>query len=102
MFFRMLEDTYVTSVVERSKNPPWGLEGGGQGRPNSAALRYPDGTRKEFSKTTRLLAPTGSTFELRTGGGGGYGSPAERDPEQVARDIAEGYVTRAHAEHRYR
>jgi N-methylhydantoinase B len=28
-----------------------------------------------------------------TGGGGGFGSPAERDPEAVRRDVREGYVT---------
>jgi N-methylhydantoinase B len=102
MFFRMLEDTYVTSVVERSKNPPWGLEGGGEGRPNKAALQYSDGTRKEFGKITRLFAPKGSTFELRTGGGGGFGSAAERDPDAVERDVAEGYVTVEAAERAYR
>jgi N-methylhydantoinase B len=101
MVFRMLEDTYVTSVVERSKNPPWGLEGGGEGRPNSASLRYSDGTRKDFSKVTRLLAPQGSTFELRTGGGGGFGPPAERDPAAVRCDVAEGYVSAEAARRAY-
>ena len=31
-------------------------------------------------------------------GGGGYGRPIDRDPARVARDVAEGYVTRARAE----
>ncbi len=31
-------------------------------------------------------------------GGGGYGSPFDRDPARVARDVAEGYVTRPRAE----
>jgi len=30
---------------------------------------------------------------IMTGGGGGWGSPAERDPEAVRRDVREGYVS---------
>ncbi len=41
--FRMLEDTYVTTAVERTRNAPWGLEGGGSGRANDAAIIDPDG-----------------------------------------------------------
>jgi N-methylhydantoinase B len=35
----------------------------------------------------------GDIFRLETPGGGGYGDPARRDPELVARDVNEGYVT---------
>lgn len=93
MFFHMLEDAYVTSAVERSKNAPWGLEGGGTARPNGVALRYPDGRRKEFAKATRLLVPKGTTLELYCGGGGGFGPPAERPREDVLEDLREGYIT---------
>ena len=37
-----------------------------------------------------MLAPA---FYLDKAGGGGYGDPAKRDPDAIARDIAEGYVT---------
>jgi N-methylhydantoinase B len=101
MFFHMLEDSYVTSAVERTKTPPWGLEGGGVGRPNGVAVRHADGTRKEFGKATRLKVPKGATLELYCGGGGGYGPPAGRDPEAVRADLREGYVTAEHARHHY-
>ena len=29
MFFHMLEDCWLTCGVERTKNAPWGLQGGG-------------------------------------------------------------------------
>jgi N-methylhydantoinase B len=35
-------------------------------------------------------------------GGGGFGDPAERDPEQVAGDVADGLITRDIAEREYR
>jgi N-methylhydantoinase B len=38
---------------------------------------------------------------LRTGGGGGYGNPAERDEEAVLRDVLNGYVSLGAAEEDY-
>lgn len=43
------------------------------------------------SNGTPLLA--GDVVELRTGGGGGYGDPLRREPERVANDVANGYVS---------
>jgi N-methylhydantoinase B len=101
MFFHMLEDSYVTSAIERTKTRPWGLEGGLEGQANANALRLPDGMRKEFGKATRLHVPKGATLELTCGGGGGYGPPSEREPAAVHEDIREGYVTEDHARRNY-
>jgi N-methylhydantoinase B len=100
-FFHMLEDCYVTSAVERTKTRPWGLQGGGEARPNGAVLQRPDGSRMEFGKATRLLVAKGATLELHTGGGGGYGPPADRDREAVEADLREGYITAEHARRHY-
>lgn len=43
----------------------------------------------------------GDVVELRTGGGGGYGDPLRREPERVAADVANGYVSAAVAEQVY-
>ncbi|MDE2302051.1 MAG: hydantoinase B/oxoprolinase family protein [Sphingomonadales bacterium] len=43
----------------------------------------------------------GDVFELRVGGGGGYGDPLERQPELVARDRASGAVSSDSAERVY-
>jgi N-methylhydantoinase B len=91
--FQAREDMYVTSAVERTKTAPWGLEGGLAARPNSAALRMPDGSRTWFGKATRMLVPKDSTLELYNGGGGGYGPPSERDADAVRDDIREGYFS---------
>jgi N-methylhydantoinase B len=102
MDFQMLEDAYVTAVVERTRNPAWGLEGGEPaGIANSCALRLADGTRSVFGKATRLKVPKGATLELTCGGGGGYGDPAERDPEAVHADVRDGYVSEARAREQY-
>ena len=84
MHFHMLEDSYVTTVIERTKTPPWGLEGGQTARPNGGAVRGLDGARTEIAKTTGMKVAKGATLELRCGGGGGYGPPANRDRQSVA------------------
>jgi N-methylhydantoinase B len=99
--FTMREDAWLTSTVERTKNAPWGLAGGGEARPNSVSLEVPDGTVTRFGKVTRQLVPRGGTVRLRTGGGGGYGDPAERDPAAVHADIRDGYVSEEHARRHY-
>lgn len=99
--FHILEDLYLTSVIERTKNPPYGLEGGGEGRRNSASITYPDGTTVPVAKGTRLRLPVGTTVDLHCGGGGGFGQPSERDPSSVIRDLREGYITEEHARRWY-
>jgi N-methylhydantoinase B len=101
MFFRMLEDTWMTSIVERTRNAPWGLVGGFPGRPNSAVLRRVDGTRLPITKETRVRLEVGDVVELYCGGGGGFGEPSARDEAAVHYDIEEGYVTEAEARSRY-
>jgi N-methylhydantoinase B len=102
MFFHLLEDSYATTVVERTRNAPWGLEGGLAGRPNGLAVRRPDGRRESLrGKNTRLFLGKGSTLELYNGGGGGYGPARERDPADVHADIREGYVTEQEARRHY-
>jgi N-methylhydantoinase B len=46
--------------------------------------------------------PGGDFIRLELPGGGGFGDPAERDPEQVALDVADGLISRETAEHEYR
>lgn len=99
--FRMLEDTYVTTAVERTKTAPWGLEGGGSGRPNGAAVITPEGEVIDKPKATRLSAKKGGLIRLRTGGGGGYGDPKQRPVEAVKKDLKAGYITEAFARAHY-
>jgi N-methylhydantoinase B len=101
MHFHFLEEAFCTSTIERTKNAPWGLVGGLPGRPNAGLLRHPDGTSVPVAKATGLRIPKGATFEIRLGGGGGYGPPSERDPELVRRDCREGYTTLEHARKHY-
>jgi N-methylhydantoinase B len=97
MDIRLLEDAELTSVIDRTRTPPAGLAGGHQARPNGAAVTLPDGSVVACAKRTRLAMPSGTLLELRTGGGGGYGDPAARDPGAVRADLREGYVSEERA-----
>jgi N-methylhydantoinase B len=101
MWFRMREDAWVTAAVERTATSPWGLLGGGEGRPNGVTIRLPDGSVRHVGKATRVFLPRGARLELATGGGGGYGSAADRSAEEVESDLREGYITPDHAEVQY-
>ena len=65
--------------------------GGHDGAPHDYTLLPPDGPpRKLKSKEINVPVPPGSVIHVLSGGGGGWGDPARRDPAARARDAAEG------------
>lgn len=101
LHFRMLEKSYVTTVIERTRNAPWGLQGGGDGQANRAGVRGIDGGYTSRPKETRIELDRDAVLELRTGGGGGYGPPSSRSVEAVRADLRAGYITEAFARLHY-
>jgi N-methylhydantoinase B len=98
---RATEAAWLTSVVERTRTGAPGVDGGGRARPNGVTLTHADGSTRQLSKATRVPVPKGATVEVRTGGGGGHGPPAERDPDAVLADLADGYISMSEAERCY-
>lgn len=83
----------LTTIQERSKCPPWGLAGGKPAAYNTLVVN-PDSPRQlSLQKATGLELHEGDVISVRTGGGGGYGDPLERDPERVREDVIDGYVS---------
>jgi len=95
--FEMLGERGVLtcdSQQQRDDTCPWGFAGGGPG--GKAAFVLNPGTPAEEKLLARVTARTlrrGEVLRVVGSGGGGWGDPAARDADLVARDIAEGYVT---------
>jgi len=71
-----------------------GILGGADGLPHSYTL-YSEGQDPRAIKTKEvgLVIHPNDVLVLESGGGGGWGNPAERDPAAVASDIENGFVT---------
>jgi N-methylhydantoinase B len=58
------------------------------------------GPGTEFKGDSAVLA-AGQWFAIVTPGAGGFGLPARRDPDAVARDLAQGVISRDTAREAY-
>jgi N-methylhydantoinase B len=89
--------------MDRVRCRPWGLYDGLAGFGNSVAIHRFGEDEQGFQngKAFDQVLEPGDAYIIRSGGGGGYGSPLEREPEKVERDVRQGYVTKAAAEKLY-
>ena len=97
--------TYLTlnASIDRAHCLPWGLEGGLEGSGNQVLLRRGGEWDKDRVNAKVLTAQLkrGDAYALRSGGGGGFGSPLERDLGALAHDVRCGYVSKSAAEKDY-
>ena len=78
-------DATVSLLTERRRTAPHGIAGGEDGATGENRI----GGERVPAKTTREVE-AGTTVTILTPGGGGHGSPDERDGELEARDRADG------------
>jgi N-methylhydantoinase B len=91
-------EPYVVSVLsDRFWFPAEGYSGGDAG----AKAGFSTSTRTRQSPKLSLDLPAAARFTLELPGGGGFHPPAERDPDAVASDLAEGLVSRKAAARDY-
>ena len=74
--------------VDRTAHPTIGIEGGRFGAPSRVEV---NGKAVHPKKTIELFK--GDVYTVQCAGGAGYGDPAERDGQALARDVADGYVS---------
>ncbi len=77
----------------RTDTPPWGIEGGKPGSVNLLQVEENGGKVRNFSREPHIELKHGDLVRIITGGGGGWGDPRAREPEQVRRDVEDGYIT---------
>ena len=86
-------DTSLIVRSDRSAHPPYGLQGGGPGALSSNLLIHADGREEVLPSMFSTTIQPGDVYVHRTAGGGGWGDPAERDPQKHADDVADGKVS---------
>ena len=87
---------------EREQSRPWGRNGGEPGAPSAKIVVRTDGSREQpGSKADGVKVAAGDRLIFRTAGGGGWGNPLDRSPEQVQKDVRRGLVSTAGARDRY-
>jgi N-methylhydantoinase B len=75
-----------------------GILGGKAGAPHHYTLHSKGRPARAIkTKEVGLEIRPRDVLVLESGGGGGWGNPAERDPAAIARDLADGFVTQAAA-----
>ena len=100
--YRVLAPCMVQTNLDRTKFPPWGVQGGRQARPGRFTLvEGQTGERRSIGKENSLALAPGDLLCVETGGGGGYGPPGERSLAAIQRDLDAGYVSREGAERDY-
>jgi N-methylhydantoinase B/oxoprolinase/acetone carboxylase alpha subunit len=100
-----------SALFDRSRVPPTGLFHGEDGQGSALLVKRAGETEfRRFDQVFGVASPTkftnvilreGDELRYRTPGGGGFGPPAERDPDAVRTDLLDGYTSPAEAERAY-
>jgi N-methylhydantoinase B len=85
-------DAFISTAMDRTHEPPWGLNGGEPGTCGRIDIKYPDGRSEPATKVTGVPVPPGTILRVRTGGGGGWGHPDDRPLTDLADDERSGLV----------
>jgi N-methylhydantoinase B len=96
-------DIRFNAQIDRVKCRPWGLFGGLPAAGNGVAIHRFGEDEHNFpsGKAFNNVLHSGDAYILRSGGGGGFGSPLDRDLDALENDVRQGYVTREAAERDY-
>jgi N-methylhydantoinase B len=99
--YRLLEPCSLQTNLDRTRFPPWGTQGGNEGRPGRFTLVCADGSERSIEKEKGFALQAGDRVYIETGGGGGYGAPRERSLDLIERDLDAGYISAEAAERDY-
>ena len=78
----LVEGKWNFEMPRRSKCPPWGIRGGTPGEPGGYLLKLPGERKFTMRGGSHIPVPVGAEAIVRTGGGGGWGKPLDREPSR--------------------
>ena len=91
----------VAYGTDGSVRPAMGVRGGTSGGLSQHFRRTSDGSMHPLPAQGIVQLADGETVVSVTAGGGGYGDPLDRPRDDVARDVAEGWITAERAREVY-
>ena len=92
--YRFLTECEVSSAALSGKTGPFGVCGGIPGGTYRFIISRDGKKMKKLASTCEgETVSEGDLLRLETPGGGGWGNPAERDPESVRLDVCRGFVS---------
>jgi N-methylhydantoinase B len=97
----LIEGRWNFEQARRLDCPPWGLWGGKAGEAGGYLLRLPGENEFKTKVGVHIPVPLHAEAIVRTGGGGGWGDPLDRDPELVRTDVSEELVSQLAAREQY-
>jgi N-methylhydantoinase B len=83
----------VSASLDRYLFLPPGRFGGAPGKGSALVLGLGEKDEVDRPKTAGFRVLRGRVISHRTGGGGGFGDPRQRDPARVQADVDDGYVS---------
>jgi N-methylhydantoinase B len=90
--FRIVTACMLSVDFDRTACLPWGVHGGHPGTSGRVVVSS-NGKETLLTKVDNYPLMAGDVVSVETGGGGGYGSPADRSPTLIERDLRRGYIT---------
>ncbi|POR49205.1 hydantoinase B/oxoprolinase family protein [Bosea psychrotolerans] len=84
----------LSTNFERFRHAPYGIQGGEPGSLSRTTVTRADGSQLSLrSKVSGIPLTAGDIVTIETSGGGGFGDPRKRDPQRLAKDLADGMVS---------
>jgi N-methylhydantoinase B len=93
----LVEGRWNFEHARRLNCPPWGLWGGTAGEAGRYLMKLPTDADFKPMAGSHIPVPPETQAIVRTGGGGGWGDPLDRDPQAVREDVREELVSRESA-----
>ena len=90
--YRFLADAACLTLVKKTRTRPWGMAGGGDGVQGQVIVRPGTDREKVTGAVYEHMQPDEVLVNC-SGGGGGWGDPARRNPAAVLEDVRMEYVS---------
>ena len=90
----LVEGRWNFEHARRLQCPPWGLWNGMPGEPGGYLLKLPGENDFKPMVGAHIPVPLDAEAIVRTGGGGGWGDPLDREPQLVWEDVREELISK--------